>query len=989
MTTEHDAFVGRLPELAELRRALEAACEGAGRVVLLGGEPGIGKTRLAQQAAAMALARGMATAWGWSAADSGSPAYWPWTQVLRAIDEAQPTREQRPAKPSTISVLNEAAPIAGTALLAPTLEDTGPHHDSDQSEVRFRLFHRVVSRLREVAERRPLLVVIDDLDIADDSSIGLFTFVAQALASVPLILVATFREERAAAHGAMRDALADLHRLPFTVRLRVPPLSADDVHVLLEAGSGGPVSGQIAGLVCDRTAGVPFFVSELARALAGQPMEAALTLIPPAVRDIIHTRSERLSAPAIGLLNAAAVLGYEFTVSVAADMLGQSPAGVLGMVAEAEAEHLLVAGGRPGRYRFAHAIIRDARYETIAAGERVALHLRAAEVLERRQELGGTATLPALAHHFTRALAAGTAGQALKYAELAARHAEATPAPAEAAQLYDMALTALDECDWDEPVRRLLLLMAAGRCHEQAGHHQPGRERLLAAAALAQQLEDPESLVRIALSFERRIQYDRALRDLFDEALRVTPVEASAERLHLLIRRAGIHPVDDISLGLLREGARYLSTSDNGRRLAPVARAAALMAAYQAGWRPEALEERLTAGRELVDAARESGDSDLEFYAVWMRVLDLMEAGRRTDIDHAVFALQDSARRSRRGLRAWVAGVLGATMATIDGRFAEAAALARDAGILGRLHHSLNGEIWETAQLCVIEQHQRVSRASVDALRTLLTIPMKGLHLHAMLVLALIDLDERQEATILLNRYVAALRDEPPEIRRLGAVHMLGVAAAQIGDERQQQELYAQLLPYSGHCAITGLGNGLLGAVDRPLALLAVSLGRWEEAAQYFERAVAINDRLGARTWAAVVRCEYAAMLLDCPPSGRYAAAEELLSHARATAEELGMSCLLERTTGLLDQLSASAVANADLQITGKLAGAAPAGLTRRELEVLRMIAAGNTNREIAERLVLSPLTVTRHISNIYAKIDARGRADATSFAIQHGITEH
>ncbi|MGH2588020.1 MAG: LuxR C-terminal-related transcriptional regulator, partial [Dehalococcoidia bacterium] len=257
----------------------------------------------------------------------------------------------------------------------------------------------------------------------------------------------------------------------------------------------------------------------------------------------------------------------------------------------------------------------------------------------------------------------------------------------------------------------------------------------------------------------------------------------------------------------------------------------------------------------------------------------------------------------------------------------------------------------------------------------------------AALVLGLIDLDKRDEARALFERYAPGFAGMPANYLRLGALSLFSLACAELGDAQNAGVLYELLRPFTGHYAVLGLGIGSLGAMDGILGMLAALLRRWVEAQTHFEVALAANDRLGARPWAAETRVAYAAMLLGRGASGDFDDAAHLLTHAAAAGNELGMTSLIARARTLRERVETArriATTLEGSQEAGRTP--APGGLTRREVEVLALVAAGHTNKEIAERLILSPLTVTRHITNIYAKIDARGRADATTFALRHGL---
>jgi len=399
----------------------------------------------------------------------------------------------------------------------------------------------------------------------------------------------------------------------------------------------------------------------------------------------------------------------------------------------------------------------------------------------------------------------------------------------------------------------------------------------------------------------------------------------------------------------------------------------ALNARHYAIWEPETLPERLEAATEIVRLGEESGNLDLALQGRRWRIPDLLEAARRTEADEEIAALERLAGEARQPLYRWYAAVFRAAQALLDGRFAEAEGLIDHAFAEGERAHSGTALIYERAQTMVLlRELDRLSeleswlRGAMGA-----TVPV----FRCWVAWLCADTGRAEEArghlALLAGAGFNAVRRD---LTWLASMTALAETCAALGEAGYAAVLYEQVLPYAGWNAMMGIPV-YLGSAARPLGLLAATMRRWDAAEQHFEQALVANRRLGAHGWLAHTRRDYARMLLARGRSGDAGRARLLLDAAGAAARELGMVWLERRVR---TDLTATAEAPAR--------NSRPAGLTRRELEVLRLIAAGRTTREIARELVVSEPTVERHITNLYGKIGARGRADATAFAMREGL---
>jgi DNA-binding SARP family transcriptional activator len=401
-------LVGRDGQLEVLRMKLGEAVAGRGQVVLIGGEPGIGKTRLAQALAAGAEQAGATVVWGTAHDGDGAPAFWPWVQILRRLIETGDSGTVRDAL---------GADAGQLAQIVPEVAGAGPAPVADPDLARFRLYDAVTRFLLRLSRHTPLAVILDDVHWADVPSLQLLSFLAAALEDDRILVVATYREAEVATTPALAAALAALTRRPAVTRLRLEGLSEADVRRLVTELTPEPPGGDVVSALHRRTGGNPFFVVELARLYAETH---SLDAVPPTVRDVVRHNASRLSDPARDVLAGAAVLGQEFDLDVLAEVADLDVERALALAEEAVALGIVVETSVPGRLRFSHALTRDTVYEELSALRRARLHGRAGTVLELRRHAGGPELVAQIAHHFLQASALGFVAEAIEYAEAAA-----------------------------------------------------------------------------------------------------------------------------------------------------------------------------------------------------------------------------------------------------------------------------------------------------------------------------------------------------------------------------------------------------------------------------------------------------------------------------------------------------------------------------------------------------------------------------------------
>jgi predicted ATPase len=390
---ETGLFVGRDDVMQELRAALDEVLSGRGRVGMLVGEPGIGKTRTAEELATEARRRGALVADGRCYEGEGVPAFWPWIQILRTLVADLPAarlREQLGAGASDIAPL---VPELRTRF--PDL----PEPDAVESEqARFRLFDSVSTFLHNASRERALVLFLDDLHWADEPTLRLMQFLVREMRDARVALLGAYRDVELRRQHPLALVLGQLAQEPHFRRIPLRGLVESDVSLFIAVTTGRDASDALVRAVFEMTEGNPFFIHETVRLLDAEGRLGTATpetpwsmSLPQGVREVIGRRLDQLSSECNRVLTVAAVMGRDFAVGVLEQVVRLSPDALLECLDEAAAARIVSdqagtgGGATPlplGHYAFTHALIREVLYEELTGPQRVRLHRRVAEVLE-------------------------------------------------------------------------------------------------------------------------------------------------------------------------------------------------------------------------------------------------------------------------------------------------------------------------------------------------------------------------------------------------------------------------------------------------------------------------------------------------------------------------------------------------------------------------------------------------------------------------------
>ncbi|MEU4590411.1 ATP-binding protein [Micromonospora aurantiaca (nom. illeg.)] len=865
-------IIGREHPAALLRAEVARLVDSHGGLVLVTGEPGIGKTTLVSAAADEARRSG-ALVLGAACWDSDTaPDYWPWVQVLRRLARsADDRRGVREAADAGLAALLGERAAGDTAEATEPGDPTEPGdthvaEPGDAGRAEFDRHDAVTAALVAVAQHRPVAVVFDDLHWADPASLRLLQFVTQHAWFERLLLIGTYRDaEVESVEHPLRPWLLPLTAKATTVTLA--GLDRAEVAALMARTAGREPDASLVAEVHRRTGGNPFFVEQTARLWHTHGLTDTVA---PGVREVVRRRLDQLPAPVVEALTVAAVLGREFDRLTLAACVPAPVAQVDRLLGRAAAARLVLPRS-DGRFVFVHDLVRETLYDGLADDDRRARHAAVVRAVDRSDALAGVLSPAHLARHAWLAGAELEPERAGDLLLAAARDAGGRIAVDESVRHYRRALELTGE-----PGRRVrVLLELAGLLH----HAGPPAEveRLLAeAAALARELPDPGVLTRVALIAHRQHSATRRRLDaaeLVREAYRRLIAEPEPER-----------PVRALVTDLITATETLARHGRDDEALT-----FSLWARHDTTWGLGTAHERAVVTAEIREVARRSGDRETELWATalrWVALLELGDPGYR----HELTAFVTGARRGDVARQRVAATADSAIIAAFRGDLATAEACFAEAESYRESAHSDHAFMTHHMRWSVLLLYGRVTEAEAVLDR------VGAAHPQAELLRAITAAERGDAATVLrLTAAIEAAGTAYPRSVSPLWLRLRAQAAAVDGDPARCAEVRAALAPHRGQWTAALFGCDIGGPVDLWLAMADAAEGRWDDAIDCYRAARDAADRLGARPWSVLARAGLVGALAGRDGPGDAAEAWRLRAETVAEARTLGMVQVVDR----------------------------------------------------------------------------------------------
>jgi eukaryotic-like serine/threonine-protein kinase len=891
-------FVGREREIKELRGSLENALAGAGGLLLLAGEAGIGKTRTAEELCTYGRLRGAQVLVGRCYEGEGAPSYWPWLQALRVYVQERSTAEL---------IDQMGAGAADIAQIVPEIRERIPDLPAppalDPDQARFRLFDSIAAFLRNAGRRQPLVLVLDDLHWADESSLLMLQFLSRELPEMRVFVIGTYRDLEIDRQHPLTHTLAQLSRERGSERVHLGGLVRDDVGRFVQMTAGIVPPSALVSAVYRETEGNPFFVSEVVRLLvASGEMERAgadaswTPSIPQSVREVVGRRLGRLSEECNRILTVASIVGREFTLAALERLTDLSDDALLDVLEEALGAR--VVGEEPGqeigRFRFSHALIRETLYDGLTKTRRVRLHRQIADVLEDIYSQTRDLHAAELAYHFFEA---HDLDKAVDYARRSGERAIALLAYEDAVAQFQRALLALNMRPTQDTMLCCEVYLSLGDAQLKSGDIPAMRSSFEAAGDLAAQLNAPQQLARAALGLgsgeDDFIGRDETLVALLNRALAAMTGEDSALKVMVQARLAPIL----LDFGRNEEGlAMSQNAVDTARRIgdAPTL-VRALNARHEALWDPDNLHERLAIAQEAADLAHSIDDKVAAWYTHDWLLTDLLELGRLAEAEGQVTTLLGLAEELRQPYWMALSKTTAATLSLAVARLDEVESIVEETGAIGRRLRAASIEFYSDMQLFALRREQgRLSE--LDALTDRWMRDEKNLGRVARLS-AIRHMELGDDAgvrrcfeLVAADRFAALPRNN----LWVDTLCNLADVCSFLDDPDRATLLMAWLAPYADRCAV--LGDVVCrGSISRYLGMLASTVRRWDEADAHFEHGLEMDQRVGAVISLANGHYECGRSLLRRADFAVRAPAIAHLDTAIATADALGLASLAKK----------------------------------------------------------------------------------------------
>jgi len=966
-------IVGRARDLEVFRAAFDRMLTGRRQVVLISGEPGIGKTRCAEALADIAEDQGALVLWGRCHEQAGAPPYWPWVQILRAYVDASSLDEVR---------LNMGTGVKDIAAIVPELLDSSqpipaaPSLITNSSPARFRTFDAIRQFFHHATQQVPITLVLDDLHWADAPSLSLLEFLSQELLRSRLLIVGAYRDTDNSRKTPLVSTLGALSRDSDVRHAHLSGLSQVAIGEVAERLCDVRLSESAIKMIYEQTDGNPLFAIELIKVLIDEGAGAAIATmparIPAGIHETIGRRLTRLTDRCNELLCVAAVHGRQFSAREIAVSLGEDLHAVLtGLEPADQAGIIQSSADAVGIYQFTHALIRQTIYQDLPTVDRLRLHGRAGDALVTVHSAHLESALTRIAHHYHEAAALGNAEKAVVYALRAADSAVRMGAYEDALLHYDHVIETLGKAGLTHDERLARAYILKGSALRQLGQVQQSIATLLEAVNRTRILGSAELLVDVLmfLAMSSRHVEQKHFVPLLSRALALLPEADSGARAKALATLA-------FAQRTLSDTSRVQRLVNESLEMASHAcDAAARCACYQLAimalrGNPESLHRRLLMGQEYVAVARHTGSDDLLADAYHWQALNYFESGQLEELE-ALLQHYNGLSAARSGMHQYQAGVHCVTLALLRGDWTDLENRIEGLLDIGTNTRREDADGVYGAQMFALNRDLGRLHALAPQIKEISSSGAKRMW-EPGLMLILAELGLLSEARGILDRmsmgdHCGILRDD----MYTTCLVFCAETCCALGDAGRAESYYQLLRPYAGQTANHPTAV-CFGAADLYLAMLACTANWADLAHGHFVQALTLNRAMRAWPFLARTLLRYGAFLLTRPSDAERRLGVQQLREAEQLARRLGMARMVMDIDVLLR--------------TRDGAVNFPDDLTAREVEVLRLLAIGRTNKDVSRVLAISLNTVATHVRNILNKTQCANRTEAATYAIRHGL---
>jgi hypothetical protein len=907
-TPQLPRLIGRHDECAILSESLEAARNGSGSIVLIGGEPGVGKSRLGEEALAIGRSMNMLPLAGHAYENRGAP-FITSVEILEEIMQVLPAGTLRNTLGSTAPEIARLLP----ELRRVFADIPDPAELPPDQQQRF-LFNAVLEFLGRLSQKCPVVMLLDDLHWADESSILLLQHLVPHLQRMSILMVATFRDVEADMGEPFRRALASLTREPFVKRVSLRRFSRSDVESLLQAASSNKPPESIVDTIFDETSGNAFFVQSVYQHLTeeGQRFDeqgAWLTdfdpdslAVPDSVRLVTGLRIARLNQRTQDMLRVAAVMGLRFRLPLL-EATSEQPDLFIESIEEAENAQLIKrsSGGRELRYEFVHALARQTVLSTLSAPRQQKLHLTIADAIETVYAAVLESHAADLAFHLAEAGSDAEPERVVCWLQLAGEKALATVAMEEAAELFDKALSIIGDAE-TETRGDLLHLRATALL--SLGRQDAVQEDMLAAFTAYRNLglENKAGQVasELAYVFIWNAQPDKA-HDLARRGLDLATNEDSAAHCNLLSARGlahsmGSRPGDPAAGQSLHQAAVDISRRlENPNLLADMLSNQGLDCWVRLDAKARAIAQEARA------ILRGSGQDWKLGQCLWIEKAGLVFVGKFEDAARIDAELLPLAQRIGDYGSLGCSWLLTSTIEQARGDLhasSQALRLSAEAFAAGGFPWGEFNPGYEAINL-LLEGRDEEARVAVDTvgtkplLGTVWSGAQQGYWLSGKAHLGDADILERFRAH-------ASYLPSTGTAMAAGAVIFLkgSIEALLLAGEKEEA---ARLYPLIAEVLQQGPGKFefAFGVHDRFAGMAAAAAEDWDNADRHYRDSLELVDTLPHRVDQARVSYWYARMLVDRARPADTERRNKLVGRARKLSSEMGMHGLARQIDAL------------------------------------------------------------------------------------------